>query len=386
MIAVFRRRREAGSELPGKERKQNALLKRAARQVEDFATALEDLGATVVWAGGDTGGESPVACDAVALPEVSVLTHCRNQQRSSGVDALGEVLAQYGPVQRLPNGADLDAADVVRLGRHILVSLSPSTNQDGFDALTDILTPFGYEVRLTEYSGETSFREAWAFIPPHFALGNPASVKGAAWSDFAVIPVPPSEPQGASTVTLFGTTLISDAAPRTLELLKAAGIAARAQPFAEAEKQGGRIGSMCLLLEPRGTKPPPAGGSGIRSIQIPDLPGPFGPAAQAVVHGGLVHVSPQLPLPAGGQGRTPVTIEEQAEQALKNLGTVLSASGSSFSRVVRVTLHLSDVKHLKHIEPVYARFFDGHRPALAILDNRVLPPGVAVAIDAVAAT
>ncbi len=120
-------------------------------------------------------------------------------------------------------------------------------------------------------------------------------------------------------------------------------------------------------------------------INTPDAPAAIGPYNQAVVGGGLVHCSGQIALdPATGElvGDDAVT---QAEQALKNLGAVLEAAGSSYSRVLKCNVYLEDMGDFAAVNEVYARFFNGEdAPARACVEAAGLPKGALFEVDCVA--
>lgn len=122
----------------------------------------------------------------------------------------------------------------------------------------------------------------------------------------------------------------------------------------------------------------------LRPVAVPDAPTPVGPYSPAVVVGNLVFVS-------GQSGRDPQTdrvadtIEEQTEQVLRNIATILDAAGSSLSRVVRCGVFLTDMREFKRMNAVYARMFGDHRPARTTVAVSELPgDGLKVEIDAVA--
>lgn len=48
-------------------------------------------------------------------------------------------------------------------------------------------------------------------------------------------------------------------------------------------------------------------------------------------------------------------IEEQTEQALKNLGAILDAAGSSFSQVLKTTVLLTDMGDFAKVNEVYGK-------------------------------
>ena len=78
-------------------------------------------------------------------------------------------------------------------------------------------------------------------------------------------------------------------------------------------------------------------------------------------------------------------IQEQTRQVLRNLQAVLAAGESGLDRVVKVTVFLSDWKHFKEMNDVYAEFFDsGHPPARSTIQGHRWPEGSLVAIEAIA--
>lgn len=123
----------------------------------------------------------------------------------------------------------------------------------------------------------------------------------------------------------------------------------------------------------------------IKLIETPDAPKPGGHYSQAVVHNGLVYVAGQLSIdPRTGEKRLG-SIEEQTEQALRNVAAILKAAGSDLSRVLKMTVYVSDIELWGAVNEVYARVLGQHRPARAVIPTRELHYGFLVEIDAVAA-
>ncbi len=120
-------------------------------------------------------------------------------------------------------------------------------------------------------------------------------------------------------------------------------------------------------------------------IDTPAAPAPAGHYAQAVVHGGLVFVSGQLPIDPADREQPPGTIEEQTEQTLRNVGAILEAAGSSLDRVLQMTVYISDVSLWSRVNAAYARVMGAHRPARAVVPVKDLHYGYQIEIQAVAA-
>lgn len=122
----------------------------------------------------------------------------------------------------------------------------------------------------------------------------------------------------------------------------------------------------------------------MKTISTPDAPAPAGHYSQAVVHGGLVFVSGQLPIdPLTGEKRID-SIEEQTRQALKNVAAILTAANSSLDNVLKVTVYVSDIDLWGRVNEVYAEFFGEHRPARAVVPTRELHHGFQIEIEAIA--
>jgi len=122
-----------------------------------------------------------------------------------------------------------------------------------------------------------------------------------------------------------------------------------------------------------------------QAVPAKNLPAPVGPYSPGMTFGNLVFVS-------GQAGRDPATgrlagadVEAQTEQVLKNIATILEASGSSLQHVLRCGVFLVDMKEFPQMNQVYARAFGSHRPARTTVEVSGLPgEGLRVEIDAIA--
>ena len=123
----------------------------------------------------------------------------------------------------------------------------------------------------------------------------------------------------------------------------------------------------------------------IVEISTPNAPRPAGHYSQAIVHGDTIYVSGQLAIdPQTGEKRLG-SIEEQTEQALKNVAEILKAANSDISQVLKTTVYVSDIALWERVNAVYAKFFGEHRPARAVVPTRNLHYGFQIEIEATAA-
>ena len=121
-----------------------------------------------------------------------------------------------------------------------------------------------------------------------------------------------------------------------------------------------------------------------RIIKTEEAPKAIGPYSQAVVAGGLVFASGQIPIdPSTGQF-VEGGVSEQTEQVLRNLSKVLEAAGTGLDRVVKTTVFLADMNDFAAMNDVYARFFGENPPARSTVQAARLPRDARVEIDVIA--
>ncbi|MCA1628058.1 MAG: Rid family detoxifying hydrolase [Acidobacteria bacterium] len=121
-------------------------------------------------------------------------------------------------------------------------------------------------------------------------------------------------------------------------------------------------------------------------VHTPDAPAPAGHYSQATVHRGIVYVAGQLAIDPRTGERKLGSIEEQTEQALRNVGEILIAAGSDLNRVLKMTIYIADTSLWGAVNEVYARVLGEHRPARAVVPTKELHYGFLIEIEAVAAT
>ena len=122
------------------------------------------------------------------------------------------------------------------------------------------------------------------------------------------------------------------------------------------------------------------------AVATDKAPKAIGPYSQGIQAGDFVFT-------AGQAGVDPATgklveggIAEQTRQVLRNIESILEASGSSLDRVVKCGVFLQDMADFQAMNAVYAEFFppDKKPPARTTVQAAKLPLGALVEIDAVA--
>ena len=123
----------------------------------------------------------------------------------------------------------------------------------------------------------------------------------------------------------------------------------------------------------------------MREIHSTNAPAPVGPYSQAVVHGGYLFASGQIPIDPATNTLVEGDIESQAERVFANLDAVLEAAGASLDKVLRTTVYLTDLTLFPRVNAVYDRHFRGNpRPARTTIAAAALPLGAQIEVDVIA--
>jgi 2-iminobutanoate/2-iminopropanoate deaminase len=106
----------------------------------------------------------------------------------------------------------------------------------------------------------------------------------------------------------------------------------------------------------------------------------IGPYSQAILTDTMLYCSGQIPLnPQGVMVEGDVTA--QTIQVFENITAVLAAAGSSFEKVVKVTVFLADMNDFAAMNAVYGTFFTANPPARSTVQVARLPRDAKVEIE-----
>ncbi len=121
----------------------------------------------------------------------------------------------------------------------------------------------------------------------------------------------------------------------------------------------------------------------MKQIKTDAAPSAIGPYSQAMVTGGLVFTSGQIPLNPETGVLEGADIAAQTHRVCQNLKAVLEAAGSSLERAVKTTCFLADMADFAAFNEVYAQYFT-EKPARSCVAVKDLPKGALVEVEAVA--
>lgn len=122
----------------------------------------------------------------------------------------------------------------------------------------------------------------------------------------------------------------------------------------------------------------------LKVISTEKAPAAIGPYSQAMVFGNLMISSGQIPIdPAIGE-IAGTTIQEQAEQVMKNIGAVLEEAGANYTDVMKTTCFLADMSDFAAFNEVYGKYFTG-KPARSCVAVKTLPKNVLCEVEVIVA-
>ncbi len=119
-------------------------------------------------------------------------------------------------------------------------------------------------------------------------------------------------------------------------------------------------------------------------IHTDKAPKALGPYSQAISTGNLLFTAGQVAIdPATGK-LVEGGIRDQTRQVMENLRAILTAARTDFTKVVKSTVFLQDIKTFADFNKVYADYFPSEPPARSTFQVGALPLGAMVEIEMIA--
>ena len=124
---------------------------------------------------------------------------------------------------------------------------------------------------------------------------------------------------------------------------------------------------------------------GKQIVYTKDAPAAIGPYSQGVKIGNLLFTSGQIPInPATGE-LVNDNIVEATERVMENLKAILEEAGTTFEKVVKTTILLSDMNDFQKVNEIYGKYFTHEQPARSCFQVAKLPKDALVEIEVIAA-
>lgn len=121
----------------------------------------------------------------------------------------------------------------------------------------------------------------------------------------------------------------------------------------------------------------------IETLHTDNAPAAIGPYSQAKIVNGILYASGQIAInPASGEVEAD-TIEGQTDQVCKNIGALLAAAGSDFTKVIKTTCFLKNMSDFATFNEIYGSYFTS-KPARSCVAAAALPKDVLVEVEIIA--
>lgn len=121
----------------------------------------------------------------------------------------------------------------------------------------------------------------------------------------------------------------------------------------------------------------------LKVIKTDKAPAAIGPYSQGVGFGNLIFTSGQIPLDPSSGEIVGSSIEEQAEQVMKNISAILESENIDFNNVIKTTCFLADMGDFAKFNEVYAKYFISN-PARSCVAVKELPKSVLCEVEVIA--
>ncbi len=121
----------------------------------------------------------------------------------------------------------------------------------------------------------------------------------------------------------------------------------------------------------------------LKKIATDKAPAAIGPYSQGIVVGNILFASGQIAInPATGEIEG-TDIVSQTEQVMKNIGALLEAAGTDYTKVAKTTCFLADMNDFATFNEIYAKYFT-EKPARSCVAVKTLPKNVLCEVEVIA--
>jgi 2-iminobutanoate/2-iminopropanoate deaminase len=120
-----------------------------------------------------------------------------------------------------------------------------------------------------------------------------------------------------------------------------------------------------------------------KPIATTAAPAAIGPYSQGMRCGDFLFLSGQVALDPQSGNLVGAGIEEQTEQVLKNIASLLGSQSLGFEHVVKCTVFLQSMQEFSRFNEIYGRHFKSPFPARSTVEVAALPKGARVEIECI---
>ncbi len=121
----------------------------------------------------------------------------------------------------------------------------------------------------------------------------------------------------------------------------------------------------------------------LKKVSTTKAPAAIGPYSQGIIAGDTLYASGQIPIipETGDIAQGDITV--QAEQVMKNVGAILEAAGTDYTKVIKTTCFLAEMADFVAFNAVYEKYFT-EKPARSCVAVKQLPKDVLCEVEVIA--
>jgi len=189
---------------------------------------------------------------ALCLPEVAI------GMRPGAPSRLGEVAETlphlsklYSDVVCIEGEGCIEGGDILTAEHEILVGLSARTNKSGVSELADLVSPWGYQIRIVETPADVlHFKTDCSLLDEETILSTKRLSVTGCFSGYKVIHTAEGEEACANAIRFNNLVLMPAGFPHTRDCLVQAGYEIREMGNSEAAKLDGGMSCLSLRFSP----------------------------------------------------------------------------------------------------------------------------------------
>lgn len=221
----------------------------ARRQHADYVRALAEAGCEVIELPAQEHMPDAVFVEDVALvlDELAVMTRPGAVSRQLEGDSVAATLGAFRELRRIAAPGTLEGGDILRVGRSLYVGCSARSNAEGIAQLRDLVSAHGYAVVPVAMRDCLHLKSAVTAVADDMVLMHPGWVDRAAFADFRIIEIDPSEEHAANSLRIGDGIVYPSCFPLTEARLRQAGIRVRTVDVSELQKAEGAT-TCCSLV------------------------------------------------------------------------------------------------------------------------------------------
>jgi dimethylargininase len=223
--------------------------KKALVQHADYVEALKECSLQVTVLPIDENFPDSTFVEDVALmtPHCAIITRPGAPTRTLETESIIPSIRKfYTKVEMIEAPGNLEAGDIMMVGKHYYIGLSERTNLAGAQQMIAILERYGMHGSVVELTEVLHLKTGLGYLENNNLLACGEFLVKPEFQQFNLLKVDPEEAYSANSVWINDTVLTPKGFPKTSSLIESAGYRVRQVDVSEFQKLDG--GLSCLSL------------------------------------------------------------------------------------------------------------------------------------------